>query len=93
MKLICLNCKGNVSLDERRENDGDCPICGAEMDLELYLEEQQKNTIHMLVDEALKREIQDEIAAWWRKNKVNRATVNQLVAECPKLTKLLDLDK
>jgi transcription initiation factor IIE alpha subunit len=34
----CWNCKEQITLQARQENDGDCPNCGAELDLECYLE-------------------------------------------------------
>ena len=36
--IVCWNCKEQITLQARQENDGDCPICGAEIDLECYLE-------------------------------------------------------
>ena len=32
----CWNCKEPVTLEDRRENDGDCPYCESELDLETY---------------------------------------------------------
>lgn len=32
----CWSCKEEVSMDERSGADGDCPKCGAELDLELW---------------------------------------------------------
>lgn len=32
----CWSCKSKVSMDERGEADGDCPKCGAELDLDLW---------------------------------------------------------
>jgi hypothetical protein len=38
MKLTCWSCKALVTLKQRENNDGDCPHCQAELDLETYVE-------------------------------------------------------
>ena len=32
----CWNCKEPVTLEDRRQNDGDCPYCGCELNMEVY---------------------------------------------------------
>jgi len=34
--IQCWSCKDPVTLEARRENDGDCPNCSSELDLEDY---------------------------------------------------------
>lgn len=36
--LICWSCKKNFTLKDRRSNDGNCPHCQVELDLETYIE-------------------------------------------------------
>jgi DNA-directed RNA polymerase subunit RPC12/RpoP len=36
--LICWSCKKNFTLKDRRNNDGHCPHCKVELDLETYIE-------------------------------------------------------
>ena len=37
-EIKCWNCKKPVTLEARQENDGYCPNCQSELDLECYLE-------------------------------------------------------
>jgi len=37
VSIDCWACGTYMTLDERGDNDGDCPICNAEIDLEPYL--------------------------------------------------------
>lgn len=85
MKITCWSCKKPVAFEARTNNDGDCPHCQVELDLETYLERYlEKDELVKTAEEYLDSFITD---------------IEQSMYNCPEcedkeeLDKIVDLDE